>query len=120
MTLVLLVLTNCDNDGPTTPSETGLVGTWDLVRLTIVTSSDTTTYGPDEITPWTLELKSDSTYVSTRMEGGSPDVETGPWSVSGDTFILGDQEAIYELEGDKLTITVEVPGITYIEEFNRQ
>lgn len=128
--LVTLLSLSCGDDdkSPTGPTETGLAGTWKLTTLTVI-EADTTVFSSDELElggfSIVVVLNSDSTYQHTEIDEGHTTVETGTWSVSGNTITLvpskGDAYTVeYVLAGNTFTITVVEGPITYIQVFTRQ
>ncbi len=120
---VVALFLNCKNDNsPTSAQESGLVGTWKLSKMTIGTLifDDLETIG----FAVTLELKSDGTFRSTEVDEGLTTVETGTWSVSGNTLLLTENNetisATYVLAGNKLTVTMTEEGQPLILEFIKQ
>jgi hypothetical protein len=108
--LVTIFFTRCDKDdeSPTEPPETiDIVGTWDLVKMTLTTPTDTTVTTPDELAIRMI-FKSDHTFAEiTVLDQNSTSTRSGTWSISGSTVVI---------EGSHTILTVFI--ITTFEENN--
>lgn len=135
VTLILAIaaffLMSCDDDSPSKPGTGGLVGTWVLTKITVISSAGEFSYDPEDMGySVTVVLNSDNTFQATEEdEEEGTSVETGTWSASGSTLTItsSDGETVsgtYSIKGNKLTITIteEEEGETYtiIQEFTKQ
>ena len=118
-TLVLVIGCNKD-DNPAAPSQTGLVGTWQINKMTF-TPKDTT-IAPAVLTSdwltragyfWTIKLKSDSTYECSLNLGDEPHTEQGTWSTSGNKLkaSFGTEHSSFEYSLDNNTLILEADSI---------
>ncbi|MCA9733566.1 MAG: lipocalin family protein [Deferribacteres bacterium] len=115
--LTIFFLTSCNDDkNPTKQSNTDPTGTWKLTKLTIV--SDQTVVLNELMLAqlgayWTLELKSDKTFIS-NYNLDEPATDTGTWNVSGEqlttTFDSGGSET-FDFFLDQEVLTLEWTAI---------
>ena len=125
--IVILFVLSCDDDSPSKPNASDLIGTWVLTKMTVGGNE----YNPVEMGfSVTIIFNSDGTFQSTEIDGEETTVDTGTWSTSGNTLTITSTEdgvtisGPYSVAGNKLTITItdEEDGelITYIYEFTKQ
>ncbi len=121
-------LTHC-SDNSTGSGSSGLVGTWELTKLTMETSFVKLEYNPSEIgLSITLEINEDGTFSITEIEEGETTNSSGTWTTDGNKLIVveGGQtlEFNYSLSRNKLIMSFEEDddGITVsvTQEFTRQ
>jgi hypothetical protein len=88
--VISFLLSGCGgNDNPTGPTENDMVGTWELIKLTII-AGQTTVLTEGQLNQmgayWILELNSDNTFDS-NYNLDALENETGTWSASGDELL---------------------------------
>jgi len=129
--IVISLFMSCKNKttDPTEPSgSSGLVGTWKLTKLSVVTSTGSTTLTEAQLALLNFsiifELKSDNTYVMTEVDEGSTTSETGSWQATDKTLTVtsGDitQTFNYTLSGNKLSVSFSEGQEQYTQEYTRQ
>ncbi|UCH11322.1 MAG: hypothetical protein JSU61_05380, partial [Fidelibacterota bacterium] len=84
-----LFLGACEDNNHSVPQgDTALIGTWDVIEMSWITTGDTTTYTETQLNGmgavWTLVLRADGTLeqVSNMSGSGTLDTQTGTWSTS--------------------------------------
>ncbi len=121
-------LTHC-SDSSTGSGSSGLVGTWELTKLTMQTSFVKLEYNPSEIgLSISLEINEDGTFSITEIEEGETTNSSGTWTTDGNKLIVveGGQtlEFNYSLSRNKLIMSFEEndDGITVsvTQEFTRK
>jgi len=114
-TLVLVVDCSKD-DNPVAPSQTGLVGTWQLNKMTFTPKDSTinaVVLTSDWLAQadyfWTIKIKSDSTYESSLNFGDGTHTEQGAWSTSGNKLkaSFGTEQSSFEYSLDNNTLILE-------------
>lgn len=112
--LFLSILMNCDDDKSPTSADNSIIGTWELTKLTIVTTTETTVIDESLLSAmgayWTLTIKSNNEFESDYNLEAGPENETGMYSTSGNTLTVnfdsgGSDTFNYTLDGNKLTLT---------------
>lgn len=114
LAITALFFIDCKKDESTEPEDSGLVGTWNLTKLTVVSEGEPMVLTGDILSQmgayWILKFKSDNTFESNYKLEAGPEYETGTWSASGNelsiTFDSGGSETFdYTLSGNVLTVS---------------
>jgi len=134
MNLAVLVfigffLPNCSDDNATGSSGTGLVGVWELTKMTMVGSGFDVTVDPSDINfSLTLTINSNGTFTTTENDDGITRNTNGTWTTNGNKFIIVEDgetsEVNYTLSSNKLVVIFEEDDdgtiITITQEFTRK
>ncbi|UCH11284.1 MAG: hypothetical protein JSU61_05185 [Fidelibacterota bacterium] len=113
-----------DNNASKRHGDPALIGTWDIIEMSWITPSDTTTYIETQLNGmgavWTLVLRADGTLeqVSNMSGSGTLDTQTGTWSTSDGqltitlTFPAAAASTLvyeYAVDGELLTLSRASP-----------
>ena len=125
---VSFFLTHCSEDS-TSSNSSGLVGNWELTKMTIEVNGIKMEYTPAQLNYFiTLTISDDGTYSITTIDEEGTTNTSGTWTAQGNKLIIVEdgvtQEADYSLSGNKLIISFEEENegeiITITQEFTRK
>jgi len=105
-----------EDKGPTCPTQSKLIGTWEMTRATVVGGGETYEFGPEDLGEITYTFNEGGTGVETTDEG----TESAQWSVDCNKLTLtyadeSTETVTFNVTDTELTISFqeEEEGVTF-------